>query len=193
MLLSVFSMLPDHRRSQARRYDLPHFLLVCVLGILSGAHSYRRLETFMEERFDPLKETFPALKKWKKPPSDSAIRKILHGMDGTKLEKAFRDFNRQLPAREHAGKHQFISIDGKVLRGSFDHFEDQVPVQLLSVFLTGADIILAHEEIHGQKTNEIPVAQTLIAALGLQDVVFTLDALHCQKKRSGRRGKQDAT
>jgi hypothetical protein len=188
MLVSVFSMIPDHRRAQARRYDLPHFLLICVLGILSGAHSYRHLETFMRERFGLLRETFPALQKWKRPPSDSAIRKILHETDADELEKAFRRYSHGLPEKKHA--HRFLGIDGKVLRGSFDHFEDQVPVQLLSVFATGSDIILAHEEIQEQKTNEIPVAQALIPALGLQGAVFTLDALHCQKKRSRQPGRQ---
>jgi predicted transposase YbfD/YdcC len=41
-------------------------------------------------------------------------------------------------------------------------------------------MILAHEVID-EKSNEIPAAQTLIAALGLKDRVFTLDAMHCQK------------
>jgi predicted transposase YbfD/YdcC len=33
-----------------------------------------------------------------------------------------------------------------------------------------------------EKSNEIPAVQTLIATLGLSGRVFTLDAMHCQKK-----------
>ena len=40
---------------------------------------------------------------------------------------------------------------------------------------------MAHVELD-DKTNEIPVAQALIAELHLQGCLFTFDALHCQKK-----------
>jgi hypothetical protein len=74
-----------------------------------------------------------------------------------------------------------IAVDGKVLRGSFDSFEDKKAIQVLSFFDTLNGLILAHEIID-EKTNEIPVFQRLIKELGLGDVVYTLDALHCQKK-----------
>ncbi len=45
---------------------------------------------------------------------------------------------------------------------------------------TQTELILAHEKID-VKTNEIPVAQTLIPQLELEKVVYTFDALHCQK------------
>ena len=66
------------------------------------------------------------------------------------------------------------------MRGSFDHFQDQKAVQILSVFVSDSQIILAHEEM-ATKTNEIPMAQTLMAELGLSGYIFTFDALHCQK------------
>lgn len=75
-----------------------------------------------------------------------------------------------------------VSLDGKVVRGSFDNFKDQKAIQVFSALLDG-EIILAHEEIE-VKTNEIPVAQKFFEELGLKNHLFTLDALHCQKKRS---------
>jgi predicted transposase YbfD/YdcC len=42
-------------------------------------------------------------------------------------------------------------------------------------------IILAHEEIE-EKTNEIPVSQKFFEELWVKWMIFTLDALHCQKK-----------
>jgi predicted transposase YbfD/YdcC len=76
---------------------------------------------------------------------------------------------------------RFVSFDGKVLRGSFDHFKDQKAIQVLSAFMPGCCIILAHEEIT-RKTNEIPTAQELIQELGLSDCIFTFDAINCQEK-----------
>jgi len=54
-------------------------------------------------------------------------------------------------------------------------------MQVLNFFDTRSELILAHETID-VKTNEIPVAQALIPQLGLEGVIYTLDALHCQKK-----------
>lgn len=53
--------------------------------------------------------------------------------------------------------------------------------QLVSVFTQDDLIILGHLEVN-EKSNEIPAVQTLIESLGLSGRVFTLDALHCQKK-----------
>lgn len=74
-----------------------------------------------------------------------------------------------------------LACDGKVLRGSFDHFEDQKAVQLLSLFCVNEGITLAHFII-SDKSNEIPAFQTLVKELGLSNKVFSADALHCQKK-----------
>jgi predicted transposase YbfD/YdcC len=74
-----------------------------------------------------------------------------------------------------------LAVEGKSLRGSFDALKDKKATQILSVFATDGRIILAHVEID-DKTNEIPVAQALIADLHLEDCLFTFDAMHCQRK-----------
>ena len=50
----------------------------------------------------------------------------------------------------------------------------------LSAFAADGQIILGHLAI-AEKSNEIPAAQAMIAALGLTGRLFTLDAMHCQK------------
>ena len=102
----------------------------------------------------------------------------IQGTSGTELEQNFRQYSTVL--NEKGEQKQFIGCDGKVLRGSFDHFQDQKAVQILSAFASDSQIILAHEEI-ATKTNEIPSGQTLMKDLGLSGYIFTFDALHCQK------------
>ncbi|OAI30575.1 hypothetical protein A1351_22670 [Methylosinus sp. R-45379] len=55
----------------------------------------------------------------------------------------------------------------------------------VSACAAGIRIILAHEVID-EKSNEIPAAQALTAAMGLKERVFTLDAMHCQKNLRDR-------
>lgn len=190
MLIALFDSIPDHRRKEGKMYDLPHLLLFSILGILSGAVSYRQLHSFMKLRFPVLKEVFGV--KWRRAPAYNTIRTILQGVDKKALEEGLRKHSLEI-AQLAPEEFRFLGVDGKTLKGSFDHFEDQKAVQLLSVFLSGKDIILAHEEIGDEKTNEIPVAQRLIEELGLTDCVFTLDALHCQKKPSGKSGGRETT
>jgi len=179
MLLSIFNEIPDRRRAQARRYGLSHILLFTVFAILSGADSYRTVQTFIVEKLPLLKKEFNL--EWKKAPRHTTIRQIILGVDPKELEKAFRKYSKIL-AGLNPKEYAFISLDGKAVRGSFDHVKDQRMIQIFSAFLTDKDIILAHEKID-KKTNEIPVAQKLVKQLKVGKCIFTADALHCQKKR----------
>lgn len=179
MLLPCFEEIRDERRAQGRMYDLPHVLLFTVLGISSGADSYRKVHTYMKENLKKLKTVFNI--EWKKAPGYTTIRSIIIGVDAKELEKAFREYTKQI-ANLDQESHKFVAIDGKVLRGSLDKFNDKKALQILSAFLVEEELILAHEEIE-EKTNEIPMAQKMIKSLGLENCIYTMDALHTQKKR----------
>lgn len=130
----------------------------------------------MVAHYDILNETFDL--DWKRMPAYTTIRDIIQGTSGAELEQSFRAYSQALTRNN--GQKQFIGCDGKVLRGSFDHFNDQKAIQVLSAFVSNSHIILAHEEI-AAKTNEIPTAQRLMEELGLSGHIFTFDALHCQE------------
>jgi len=179
MLLSTFNEIQDCRNVHGRQYELSLILLFSVFAILSGADSYRKIKTFIAENFTVLKKEFNL--KWIKPPSYTGIRKIILGVNPEELEKAFRKYAKLL-ADLDSGKYVFVSLDGKAIKRSFDNLNEQGIIQIFSAFLTGQDIILAHEKIDN-KTNEIPMARKSVKELEIGKCVFTLDALHCQKKR----------
>lgn len=182
MLESFLFQIKDHRRKQGRSYELGHILLFSILAILSGATSYRKIHTFIEVRYTELDKIFNL--NWKRLPAYTTIRNIIKDTSASELERAFRAYSQEISKSNEdiEVKKKFIACDGKVLRGSFDHFNDQKAIQVFSAFLSGSRIILAHEEI-AEKTNEIPTAQVLMEELGLSGYIFTFDALHCQKKR----------
>jgi hypothetical protein len=163
-------------------YDLPNLLLFSVLAIMSGCDSYRKIHIFIKTHLKKMKKVFGA--KWGKAPGYTTIRKIIQGMKGEELEKAFRKYSAMLVSLEQKENEVLrIGFDGKTLRGSFDNFHDEKAVQILSAFVANSEIIVAHKEIKGgEKTNEIPKVQELIQELGLTGCVFTGDAMHCQKK-----------
>lgn len=177
MLTSFLFEIKDRRRKQGQQYRLGHVLLFSILAIMSGADSYRKIHAFIEMHYATLNEHFGL--NWKKRPAHTTLRYIIRGVSSHELEQRFREHSAELAAKSEGQR--FVSFDGKVLRGSFDHFRDQAAIQILSAFLTESDIILAHEEI-ADKTNEIPTAQELIRRLGLSGCIFTFDAIHCQEK-----------
>jgi predicted transposase YbfD/YdcC len=177
MLHSFLFKIRDHRRRQGQRYKLGHILLFSIFAILSGATSYRKIRAFIKAHYKTLDEVFDL--NWKRMPAYTTIRAIIQDTSPAELEEQFREYSAQLTKSDT--QKRFVSFDGKVLRGSFDHFKDQRAIQMLSAFLTNCRIILAHEEI-AEKTNEIPTAQELIARLGLSGHIFTFDAINCQEK-----------
>lgn len=187
MLQSFLFTIKDHRRAQGKRYQQGHILLFAVLGILSGATSYRKIERFIVGNYEKLDSEFQL--GWKRMPAYTTIRDIIQRTSGEELERCFREYSASLQTAEResvqatdssATSKQFIACDGKVLRGSLNRFQDQKAVQILSAFLTDSKLILAHQEIK-VKSNEIPAAQVMIKQLGLSGYIYTLDAIHCQK------------
>src|SRR4051812_28078534 len=73
-----------------------------------------------------------------------------------------------------------VQSQAKTLRGSFDHLNDRKAVHVLSAFASDAALILAHQELAGAP-DEIAAVPRLMAELGVTGVLFTADALHCQK------------
>src|SRR5688500_1929801 len=176
-LLDALGEVPDPRRAEGKRYPLTPLLLFTVLALLSGATSYRRIIIFLEQRRIVLNTLFGV--SLKRAPSIDTLRTVLQDLDGDALEQAFRRHAEGLLVTT-PGQRPVIALDGKTLKGSFDHLNDRTAAQALSAFASEAAILLAHSEID-VKSNEIPAAQRMIAELGLTGVLFTADALHCQK------------
>lgn len=177
-LLSALRDIPDPRRAQGKRYPLDYLLLFIVLALLSGARSYRGIVTFLEQRRELLNDHFDV--DLKRAPAVNTLRTILQSLDADALEAVFRLHAQALLSKTETGDRLAIALDGKTLRGSFDHLNDQKAAQTLTAFASPSAIVLAHTEID-EKSNEIPAAEQMIRELGLTGVVFTGDAMHCQK------------
>lgn len=185
MLEEALKKLEDDRRREGQRYDLPGIVLCVILAVLSDARSYRRMHGFIETHFVALRERLGL--KWKKAPSYTGLRYIVQGIKPESLEAMHRAHAAELlkapqgSAKDGPGVRVF-ACDGKTLRRSFDAMQDRKAAQILSVFAQEEQIILAHAMVD-DKTNEIPAFQQLIGELNLTGVVFTVDALHTQKKQ----------
>ena len=177
-LLAALEAIPDPRRRQGRRYPLAPLLLFSVLAVLAGATSYRGILTFIGVHREHLNAVFGA--RFRRAPAVNTLRGLFLALDPAELEAAFREHARALADRAPASGPRVVALDGKTLRRSFDHLNDEAAAHVLSAFAGEAALILAHQEIRAEG-DEVAAAQALIGELGLSGVLFTADALHCQK------------
>jgi hypothetical protein len=181
MLLEILKTIPDHRRAQGRQYDLGTLLFLSILALLSGAKGYKDICTYINGRFGELKTIFGI--KWRQAPKRTMVNDTLRKVEDGALEEIFRVYSNGLNHAVSSGTEiSGFALDGKSLRGSYDNVKGNKVLHLLTAFCVESQLILGHISV-GSKTNEIPCAQELIKQLGLPEgSIYTLDAMHCQKK-----------
>jgi hypothetical protein len=76
----------------------------------------------------------------------------------------------------------WVSMDGKAIHGTTTNAgtSKQAFTNLVSLFSTKTKQVLTQGKV-ANKTNEIPLVAQLVEQLGITGIVFTADALHCQK------------
>ena len=176
-LQSQLDTLDDPRRGQGKRHRQGFVLLIVLLATISGYLGYRAIEDFLAKHQAQLLTLFQPDKG--RIPSYSTVRRVLMGVDFQQFTQIYKNWiAHHLPRQpERAGEH-WMSVDGKTLRGtaSPDY------VHLVSIF-SSFDKVVLDTGVVDRKSNEIPLVQRMIAESGLKEVIFTIDALHCQKKR----------
>ena len=179
-IIEFLSALPDTRRKAGRRHSQEHILLIVLMSIMSGYHVYRGIGDFIERnKADLIKYLKPSKGRL---PTFYTIRRVLIGLDFEAFSKAFYEWSKQYICISEG---EWLSIDGKALGGTVESLSDEYQnfVNLVSVFVSTQKMVLANAKVINSKQSEIPVVRQLIQSLDLEGNVFTIDALHCQKKQ----------
>lgn len=179
-LIEQLRTVPDFRAARGKRYPLWLILLLVIMATISDCLGYQALEDFARRHHQVLSEQLhlPA----KGFPSDSTFRRILMGISFSDLAKVFNDWaNQQLPTQEK----DWLAVDGKSIKATVTNYDNayQDFVNVVSLFSSRMGVAIALEQFHNKENSEIAVVQTLLSTLELEGVIFTLDSLHCQKKR----------
>ena len=114
-----------------------------------------------------------------KVPSYSTIQRISHRLNAGKVCECFNNWMKQYI------KPELIAADGKSIASTVTNANDseQNFASLVSFFGQISQLIYQIGFLENDKRSEIQVLQELIAKLQITKAVFTMDALHCQKKR----------
>src|ERR671910_3405481 len=92
-----------------------------VLGVLAGATSYQKIITFIAVQ--RLNTAFSA--GFRRAPAVNTLRSLFLALERDDLEAAFRRHAQELNGTVRMTGKRTVALDGKTLRGSFDHLNDR--------------------------------------------------------------------
>lgn len=178
-LIDALKTIPDHRRGAGQRYPLWVFLVLIILGTMSGYRGYRGLARFMLRHHGDLSQRL-GLKRAALP-SYSTIRRLLLEIDFNAMADAFNTWA-QGAGLMQAGDN--TAVDGKSLRNTVSdaHDAEQTFINVVSVFQLEQGLVVGQAVFENGDKSEIQVVYELLERLQLSGVTISLDALHAQKK-----------
>ena len=177
-LITSLQEIRYFRAFQGRRYPLWLILLLVIMGTISGCRSYYALEDFGARHYEAVSRKLGL--KVTRLPSDTTFRRILQKLDFQTLAQQFEQWVNSTFTLEPG---EWVAVDGKSIRGTVTEpgTAYQNFIALVSLYSSQQGIVLACQQFESKHDSELKVVQTMLEALNLEGVVFTLDALHCQK------------
>lgn len=175
----------DPRRGQGQVHRSYDVLTIAVMATMSGYLGYRAIVDFISVNKDELIEYFKP--KRDKLPSFATVWRVITNTDAKKFSEIVEEW---LKEQSEISKREHVAIDGKALSGTKQSEEDKKLAHMVTLFKSRTKEVI-HSKKTESKSNEIPLVQQIILDSGLKDVIFTMDAMHCQSetirniKRSG--------
>lgn len=171
-ILSYFDELADPRINRTRLHPLNSLLGIALCGVLCGADSWVEIEEYGKAKQE-------WLNRWLDLPhgipSHDTFARLFARLQPHALGQCLSALTRQLATKLE----KLIAIDGKYLRHSFDHSQDQGPLVMLNAWANCQRLVLASLPVD-LKSNEIKAVPELLALLDITGCTVTLDAMGCQ-------------
>jgi hypothetical protein len=172
-LMDLLKTMVDPRKPRGVRHPAVTIVAIAVCAALSGARSFCAIAEWAQSLGrDALRQLGS---KWKTPPSEPTIRRVLQRIDADRLDAEIG----QWLAGQHLLAGHAVAVDGKTVRRG--HQAGQPPLHLLSAILHQEAVVIGQIAVDDQ-TNEIPKLPELLEPLPLEGAVVTADALHTQQQ-----------
>ena len=151
-------------------YDV---LAVSIAAILCGQEELSSMMDYIDMHRDELTAQFGL----SSIPSESTLRRVLSLINPLQFGIACLG----LMQRGGVEPGDVIAVDGKAIRSTEKLKSLQRGLRVLSAYDIATSTVIGQLEV-GEKTNEIPVFQSLLPMLTLTGRIVTADAMHCQKR-----------
>jgi predicted transposase YbfD/YdcC len=174
-LNNCFALIQDHRSKRTLLHQLPDILTIAVLSVIAGGNGWEDMALYGLSKYDWL-STFLALPNGI--PSPDTFRRVFEKIRPNEFEQCFEIWVRHV-LNDLLG--QFIAIDGKEVRGSYDLEAGTKSLHLVSAWSSESRLVLAQTKVMS-KSNEITAIPTLLDILDIEGSIMTIDAMGTQKK-----------
>lgn len=186
--INIFDNVKDSRIELKCTYSTKFIVVMVFLAFLDMRETWQEVADFAEdkryflEEFIEYPETLPV--------HDTYMR-VFSKINSETLEDSIISFLKEaikLVVEDNIEEDNegldVIAIDGKELKGSGRLYNSDRKVrnsQIMHFWDTSNQLCIKSVVIN-EKTNEIPVAQDVLATLDIKSKIITADALNCQKK-----------
>jgi predicted transposase YbfD/YdcC len=170
--VEALSQLTDDRDNRGKRHALAFVVAGVVLAILSGRSKVSSIFRYLRNRIEWLREVTQHPEAGVV--SRAHLPRLLARVDWVELNTLIdQHFGVQV---ELSATHDWVAIDGKVLRGTLASGDKQ---SVVFAVRHASRTLLAQAPMHGSKASEIPVVRDLLQHSQLEARKVTLDAHHC--------------
>lgn len=184
--IHIFDDVEDSRVTGRCIYTTKFIVVIVFLALLGTSETWQEIADFAEDYKDKISqfieypETLPV--------HDTYMR-VFSKINSKTLEDTIINFLKSCIDNvvknniNNSGVEQ-IAMDGKVLRGSGRKYDtnEKIPNKEIMHFWDTSNGICLRSVAISEKTNEIPVAQSVLKELDIKNKIITADALHCQKE-----------
>lgn len=179
-MFEFFNSLEDARRGQGQRHKFDNILIIVIMAIISGHQGLRGFARFAKANQEELTQV---LKLRHGVPGFNTFRDVLMNLNEQILVDKFITWVKNyLPNVAD----QFVALDGKAIKATTNGGNTTLQnfAALVNAFGHHSGVVYGMQSYENGKSSEAPALRDLVEKLAMKDVVFTMDALHAQKKRS---------
>jgi predicted transposase YbfD/YdcC len=170
---SYFKNLIDPRLKRRQLHDFQDIIMIVLCGVIAGCDEWTTIEEYAKTKLEFLK-TF--LKLPNGIPSHDTFGDVFAKIDPAQFEQCFLDWTLGVCQLTEG---EVIAIDGKKLRGSYDHQDKKSAIHMVSAWANQNRLVLGQVKVD-DKSNEITAIPQLIKVLALKGCIVTIDAMGCQ-------------
>jgi predicted transposase YbfD/YdcC len=172
-LLDHFARIEDPREPWRVAHPLPEVLLLVVCGTICDCDDYELIAEWGEAHLPFLRRYLPY---HHGVPGGRWLTLLMNRIDPGLFSAAFTAWVRE----SWPDRPDFVAIDGKTSRRSYDRAAGKAALHLVSAFATTSRLVLGQEAV-AEESNEITAIPALVERLavndGLKDAVVSIDAI----------------
>lgn len=179
-LIEHFAGLEDPRKHTKKNWHkLIDIFVIAVCGIICGADDWVSIAEFGRLKQSWL-QTFLELPNGI--PSHDTFARVFSLIKPEKFQECFLSW---VEAVGQKCQGEFIAIDGKTLRRSYDSNSAKAAIHMVSAWASKNRLVFGQVKTE-EKSNEITAIPELLDLLDLRGCIVTIDAMGCQKKIAGQ-------